>query len=223
MGDAQTRLGISSKLILCFLRHLSAEDAMETLVRALEFKDALCGVGLDSSELGFPPENFGTVFDLARENGLKAVAHAGEEGPPEYIWGALKRLKVQRVDHGVRCVEDPALVTYLVEHRIPLTVCPLSNIKLRVYDRMEQHQIRKMMDLGLVVTVNSDDPPYFGGYIEENILAVQEAFQLDETDIYRLSKNAFEASFLDLDSKKIRIDELDAYCSGFCVVPETPD
>ncbi|MBE9543768.1 MAG: adenosine deaminase, partial [Proteobacteria bacterium] len=162
--DAERQLAVSSKLIMCFLRHLSVDEALTTLEEAWDFKDMITGVGLDSSELGFPPENFGPVFDRARQWGFKTVAHAGEEGPPEYIWQALKRLQVDRIDHGVHCLEDAALVEYLVENQIPLTVCPLSNIRLKVFDQMKQHNLMQMLESGLCVTVNSDDPAYFGGY-----------------------------------------------------------
>ena len=214
LTDAGQHLDLSSRLILCFLRHLSAADAMNTLKEALPFKGWIAGVGLDSSELGFPPENFKEVFDLARRKGFKTVAHAGEEGPPEYIWQALKLLKVERIDHGVRCVEDTGLVEYLVKNQIPLTVCPLSNIKLKVFDRLDQHNLLKMLKLGLRVTVNSDDPAYFGGYIEENYQAMSEALGLDSQDIYRLSRNAFEASFLEPAEKEKYLNELDEFVSG---------
>ena len=161
--DAGQRLDVSSELIMCFLRHLSAEEAEETLQESLPFGDWIVGVGLDSSEVGHPPEDFKAVFDRARERGLLTVAHAGEEGPPEYIWQALDDLKVSRIDHGVRCVEDPKLVERLREEQIPLTVCPLSNVKLRVFDSIQDHNLKRMMDLGLCVTANSDDPAYFGG------------------------------------------------------------
>ena len=214
LTDAGQHLGLSSRLIMCFLRHLSAADAMNTLKEALPFKSWIAGVGLDSSELGFPPENFKEVFDLARRKGFKTVAHAGEEGPPEYIWQALKLLKVERIDHGVRCVEDTGLVEYLVKNQIPLTVCPLSNIKLKVFDRSDRHNLLKMLKLGLRVTVNSDDPAYFGGYIEENYQEMQEALGLDSQDIYRLSRNAFEASFLEPAEKEKYLNELDEFVSG---------
>jgi adenosine deaminase len=215
LTDAGRQMGLSSKLIMCFLRHLSAADAMKTLEEALVFKDWITGVGLDSSESGFPPEKFTSVFDRARREGFKTVAHAGEEGPAEYIWQALKLLKVERIDHGVRCVEDAALVEYLVKKQIPLTVCPLSNIKLGVFDHLRQHNLMQMLKLGLCVTVNSDDPAYFGGYIEENLRALHEALGMDSQDIYKLARNAFRASFLDPAEKKKYLDELDAFVSGF--------
>ncbi|MDQ4042499.1 MAG: adenosine deaminase, partial [Actinomycetota bacterium] len=211
MLDAEQQLGISSVLIMCFLRHLSAEEAMETLRRSLPFREWIVGVGLDSSEVGNPPEEFEVVFDEAREHGLLTVAHAGEEGPPEYIWQALDDLKVSRIDHGVRCVEDPKLVERLREEQIPLTVCPLSNVKLRVFDTIRDHDLKQMLDLGLCVTVNSDDPAYFGGYVDENFRAVQEGLGVTRDDIYRLAKNSFQASFLDAGEKQRLSNELDGY------------
>jgi len=188
---------------------------MQTLGEALAFKDWITGVGLDSSELGFPPEKFTAVFDRARQEGFKTVAHAGEEGPAEYIWQALKLLKIERIDHGVRCVEDPALLEYLIETQVPLTVCPLSNLKLGVFDNLCQHNLFQMLNLGLCVTANSDDPAYFGGYIEENLLALYEALDINSQDISKLARNSFRASFLDPDQKKKYLDELDEFVSGF--------
>ena len=211
MLDAGQRLGISSALIMCFLRHLSAEEAMETLRSSLPFREWIVGVGLDSSEVGNPPDEFQIVFDEAREHGLLTVAHAGEEGPPEYIWQALDDLKVSRIDHGVRCVEDPKLVERLSEEQIPLTVCPLSNVRLRVFDTIQDHDLKQMLDLGLCVTVNSDDPAYFGGYVDENFRAVQEGLGVTRDDIYRLAKNSFQASFLDAGEKQRLSNELDGY------------
>jgi adenine deaminase len=211
MLDAGQRLGISSALIMCFLRHLSAEEAMETLRSSQPFREWIVGVGLDSSEVGNPPEEFEVVFDEAREHGLLTVAHAGEEGPPEYIWQALDDLKVSRIDHGVRCVEDPKLVERLREEQIPLTVCPLSNVKLRVFDTIQDHDLKQMLDLGLCVTVNSDDPAYFGGYVDENFRAVQEGLGVTRDDFYRLAKNSFQASFLDAGEKQLLSNELDGY------------
>jgi adenosine deaminase len=213
--DAEQQWGISSKLIMCFLRHLTAKAAMDTLQQALPFKGIIVGVGLDSSERGHPPEKFARVFDLAREEGLLTVAHAGEEGPPQYIWQAIDLLQVSRIDHGVRCIEDMSLVKALKETQMPLTVCPLSNVKLRVFDDIRDHNLKKLLDLGLCVTVNSDDPAYFGGYIEENYCAVQKAFDLDRAAIYRLAHNAFKATFLDPERKQKLVDELDHYVRGF--------
>lgn len=211
LEEATRRLRISSKLIMCFLRHLSADAAMQTLEESLHFKDWIVAVGLDSSELDHPPKNFVEVFNRTRTEGYLAVAHAGEEGPPDYIWQALDLLKVLRIDHGVRCLEDPVLVQRLASERIPLTVCPLSNVKLRVFNSLEDHNLKKLLDLGLCVTVNSDDPAYLGGYLTENLLASQKALGLTQDDIYTLVKNSFEASFLRPEDKQVLIDELDRY------------
>jgi adenosine deaminase len=209
--DGQQKLGVSTKLILCFLRHLSAEAAMETLRQARQYKDWIVAVGLDSSEVGFPPERFRGVFDRARGEGFLTVAHAGEEGPPEYIWQALDLLKVSRIDHGVRCMEDPILVRRLADEQVPLTVCPLSNVKLRVFRSLAQHNLKKLLDLGLCVTVNSDDPAYLGGYIAENFQAAQAELDLSRDDIHRLARNSFQASFLGPDEKRGFIQELDEF------------
>ena len=213
--QAEKEFGISTKLITCFLRDVSAESAMETLTQALIFKDWIIGVGLDSSELGNPPKRFEKVFDRARQEGFLTVAHAGEEGPPEYIWQALEALKVSRIDHGVRCIEDPELVEKLKSERIPLTVCPISNVKLGVFNTISEHNLKKLLDLGLCVTVNSDDPAYFGGYIFENYSAVTEALGLDKNDLYHLAKNSFEASFLTQEEKERYRAELDNYVSEY--------
>ena len=210
LEDGETDLGISFRLILCFLRHLSADDAMATLEAALPFADRIAAVGLDSSEVGHPPSKFTAVFDRARAEGFLTVAHAGEEGPPAYIIEALDLLKVRRIDHGVRCLEDAKLVARLAKDQIPLTVCPLSNVKLRVFDTLEQHNLKRLLHAGLCVTVNSDDPAYFGGYIGENFLRCQEALDLDVDDIHALARNAFTASFLSDADKARHIDELDA-------------
>jgi len=200
--------GISSKLIMCFLRNLSVQSAMETLCRALPYKEWIVAVGLDSSERGYPPEKFAPVFSRARKEGFLAVAHAGEEGPPEYIWQALEHLKVARIDHGVRCIEDPRLTAKLATARVPLTVCPLSNVKLKVFRDMSKHNLKELLDLGLCVTVNSDDPAYFGGYIAENFTALQEHLGLDDQDIFRLVKNAFQAAFITRPEKDAFMKEL---------------
>lgn len=193
---AHAELGISASLILCFLRHLSEDAAMATLEQALPYRDQFIGVGLDSSERGHPPEKFARVFARCRELGLHVVAHAGEEGPPAYIWSALDVLKAERIDHGVRCLEDPALVRRLVAERVPLTVCPLSNVKLRVFDTMAAHKLPALLDAGLCVTVNSDDPAYFGGYLNDNFVAAFDALpQLGAAHAYALARNSFEASF----------------------------
>jgi adenosine deaminase len=213
LTDARLHLNVSSRLIMCFLRDLSAADAMKTLETALPFKDWITAVGLDSAETGNPPQKFKQVFDRARQNGFRAVAHAGEEGPPEYIWQALTILKVERLDHGVRCMEDAGLVKYLAQKKIALTVCPLSNVKLRVFESMHQHNFKQLLDAGLSVTVNSDDPAYFGGYIEENFSALQQAHQLDYAEIGRLCRNAFKAAFLNSAEKQKFLDELDGFAA----------
>ena len=214
MEDAEQPLGITSKLIMCFLRHLSAEEAMETLIQAKPYKEWIVAVGLDSSEVGNPPSKFVHVFDKAREMGYLTVAHAGEEGPPEYIWQALDLLKVSRIDHGVRCIEDKKLVERLVKDQIPLTVCPLSNVKLHVFESIKQHDLKQLLDLGICATVNSDDPAYFGGYINENFLAVHNGLNLDKNDIVRLVKNSFKASFISDQDKTNLLAEVDAFLSS---------
>jgi adenosine deaminase len=211
LADAQRQLGISSKIIMCFLRHLSAESAMETLLQSLPFKEWIIAVGLDSSERGHPPGKFRAVFDRAREHGFLTVAHAGEEGPPDYIWQALEQLKVSRIDHGVRCIEDKLLVEKLMAEQVPLTVCPLSNVKLGVFNSIAEHNLKRLLDLGLCVTVNSDDPAYFGGYLADNFEAAQEGLGLTRNNIYQLAKNSFLAAFLDKDKKQKLLDELDNY------------
>jgi adenosine deaminase len=195
LNDGQQKLGITSELIMCFLRHLSEDAAFETLEMATPYLKDIIGVGLDSSEQGHPPEKFSRVFAKARELGLKTVAHAGEEGPAEYVWTAINDLKVSRVDHGVRSIDDAALMTHLAETRMPLTVCPLSNTKLCVFDDMSQHNILTMLEQGVCVTVNSDDPAYFGGYMTENFVALAEALALTEVQATELVKNSIEASF----------------------------
>jgi len=193
---------ITHRLIMCFLRHLSADQAMATLEQGLAHREAIAAVGLDSSELGHPPAKFAAVFERARAAGLLAVAHAGEEGPAAYIREALDLLHVRRIDHGVRCEEDPALLERLRRERIPLTVCPLSNIKLKVFESMPLHNLKRLLDLGLCVTVNSDDPAYFGGYLLENYLAVQRALGLSHEELARLARHSIEASFLDEAQKR---------------------
>jgi adenine deaminase len=211
LADAGEQFGMSTHLILCFLRHKSADtsSALKTLAQALPFRDWMVGVGLDSSEVGHPPERFVEVFDRARAAGFRAVAHAGEEGPPDYIWQALKLLKVERIDHGVRSDEDAALLAYLRDAQIPLTVCPLSNTKLRVFDSMKDHNIKRLLDAGLCVTVNSDDPAYFGGYINENYTAIQEGLELEAGDIIQLARNGIQAAFLEPEAKNALLAELD--------------
>ncbi len=193
LADGRELLGISSGLILSFLRHLSEEDAFKTLEQAMPFRDAFFAVGLDSSEVGHPPSKFERVFAKARAEGLLAVAHAGEEGPPEYIWQALDLLKVSRIDHGVRAAEDPKLIQRLIDEQIPLTVCPLSNTKLCVFDDMSQHNILQMLEQGVKVTVNSDDPAYFGGYVTENFMALHESLGMTEDQARRLAQHSLDA------------------------------
>ena len=211
LEEGERSLGVSSRLILCFLRHLPAENAEATLERALPFRDWISGVGLDSSERGNPPSKFETVFARARAEGFLAVAHAGEEGPPSYIREALEKLGVRRIDHGVRCAEDPELVAELVERRIPLTVCPLSNVKLGVFPSLAEHNLKRLLDRGLCVTINSDDPAYFGGYVGENFEASRDALGLTREDVVLLATNSFDASFLDPEEKKRRIAEVDQF------------
>jgi len=214
--DGESKLKITSQLILCFLRHKSDDtrSAFKTLTKALPYKDWIAAVGLDSSELGHPPERFKTVFDLARSEGFRAVAHAGEEGPPEYVWQALDMLKVERIDHGVRSEEDPLLVARLKEEQTPLTVCPLSNTKLHVFDEMAHHNLKRLLDAGLCVTINSDDPAYFGGYLNENYVAIQEALGLSKAELFQLAKNAIVAAFLSKERKAALLAELSAVIDG---------
>ena len=202
---------ISASLIMCFLRHLSEADAIATLEEALPFRDKIIGVGLDSSEVGHPPEKFCRVFERCRQLGLHLVAHAGEEGPPEYIETALDLLNVERIDHGVRCLESPVLTERLAREQIALTVCPLSNIKLRVFEHMGQHNLLDLLDAGLAATVNSDDPAYFGGYMNDNFLAAFDALPLGLSHAHRLARNSFNASFLEPEAKRAFIEELDAF------------
>ncbi len=202
---------VSTGLILCFLRHLSEEEAIATLEEALPHRDYLLGVGLDSSEVGNPPEKFARVFERARQLGLHLVAHAGEEGPPAYIESALDVLQVERIDHGVRCLDDPALVARLVREQMALTVCPLSNIKLRVFGEMEGHNLVELLDANLVATVNSDDPAYFGGYINDNFIAAFDALPLTRDHARTLARNSFNASFVDDARKRAWLDEVDAF------------
>ena len=208
---AEAQLGLSVRLILCFLRHLSEDDALATLEAALPYRDKFIGVGLDSSELGHPPEKFERVFARARAQGLRLVAHAGEEGPPAYIWSALDALRVERIDHGVRCLEDSELVARLARERMPLTVCPLSNVKLCVFDDLGRHNIPALLAANLCVTVNSDDPAYFGGYLNDNFVKLFESLpQLSAHDAYRMLRNSFEGSFVDDEDKALWIEELDS-------------
>ncbi|HKJ16499.1 MAG TPA: adenosine deaminase [Xanthomonadales bacterium] len=209
LNQGQAELGISSRIIMCFLRHLSEESAFETLSQAEPHLEHIAGVGLDSSEMGHPPNNFQRVFDRSAEMGLKRVAHAGEEGPPEYVWEALDGLQVDRIDHGNRSLEDDELVERLVHMQMPLTVCPQSNLRLAVVRDMADHPIRKMLGLGLKATVNSDDPAYFGGYINDNFNALVDAVDLQEDEIITLLQNGFESSFLPDAEKKRHLQKLE--------------
>ena len=213
--DAQAELGISASLILCFLRHLSEAEAFECLAQAQPHLDKLVGVGLASSEQGNPPEKFARVFARARTMGLRLVAHAGEEGPPAYIWSALDDLKVERIDHGVQALNDPALMARLVKDRIPLTVCPLSNLKLRVFSNLADHNLGRLLEAGVVATVNSDDPAYFGGYINQNFTQTFDALGLGAQQAYQLARNSFEASFMTEALKRACIDRLNSTFETF--------
>lgn len=212
---AKAELGVSASLIMCFLRHLSEEAAFQTLEQSLPFKHLFIGVGLDSSERGHPPEKFARVFERCRELGLHLVAHAGEEGPPEYIVNALDILHVERIDHGVRCVEDPELVKRLAREGVALTVCPLSNVKLCVFDDMARHNLKDLLDAGLKVTINSDDPAYFGGYVNQNYLATFAALPLDASAAYTLARNSLEASFVSSETKAGWVKQLDQTFASF--------
>ena len=202
LADGKAKLGITSRLIMCFLRHLSEESAIETLKSSEQFTDVIYGVGLDSAEMGNPPEKFINVFSKAKGMGYKLVAHAGEEGPASYIWSSLDVLNVQRIDHGIRAIDDPDLMLRLIESQMPLTICPLSNVKLRVFDTMASHTILDMLDLGVCVTVNSDDPSYFGGYMTENFLALYDSLELSRDQAIRLINNSIDASFAEGSRKK---------------------
>ena len=201
LKKANTEFGITSKIIMCFLRHLDEESCFEVLNLALKHKDKIVGVGLDSSEKGNPPQKFKKLFEHAIKEGFLTVAHAGEEGPPEYIWDSLKLLNVKRIDHGVQCLKDEKLVQLLKNNNIPLTVCPLSNVKLCVFDKLENHNLKKMLDKGLRVMVNSDDPAYFGGYLNTNLIKTSKALNLSLDDVKILIQNSFKSSFLEENSK----------------------
>ena len=209
--NAEKKFGITTKLIMCFLRHLDEDQAFKTLGQSLEFKDWITAVGLDSSEVGHPPSKFQLVFKKARELGYLTVTHAGEEGPPEYVWEALNLLNVTRIDHGNRALEDDTLVQLLAQKQIPLTVCPLSNLKLRVVDNLENHPLKMMMEKNLLVTINSDDPSYFGGQLNDNYLKLAKALNLTTSDIYQLAKNSFNASFLSDYEKTAYLNKVDEY------------
>lgn len=213
--DAKGQLGVDAELILCFLRHLSEEEAFATLEQALPYRDKFIGVGLDSSELGHPPEKFARVFARCRELGFHLVAHAGEEGPPAYVWAALDVLKVDRIDHGVQSTKDPALMQRLAGDRIPLTVCPLSNLKLCVFPRLADHNLRQLLDAGLVATINSDDPAYFGGYMNDNFLQTFAATGLSAQHAHVVARNSFEGSFAGAAARARYIDQLDEVFASF--------
>ena len=202
LSKAKNELNITSKIIMCFLRHLDEESGFKVLSKAIKHKDKIIGVGLDSSELGNPPKKFEKLFKKAIEEGFLTVAHAGEEGPPEYIWEAIDLLKIKRIDHGVQCLKDEKLVKKLRESQIPLTVCPLSNIKLCVFDKLEEHNLKKIINEDLMATVNSDDPAYFGGYLNENLIQTQSALNLSRQEVKTLIINSFKSSFLNENEKK---------------------
>ncbi len=208
LTKANNEFGITSKIIMCFLRHLDEESCFKVLKEAVNHKDKIIGVGLDSSEKGNPPKKFKKLFEEAIKEGFLTVAHAGEEGPPEYIWDSLNLLKVKRIDHGVQCLKDDKLVNNLKENNIPLTVCPLSNIKLCVFDKLENHNLKKMLDAGLRVMVNSDDPAYFGGYLNTNLIETSKALNLSLDEIKILIQNSFKSSFLDEKSKNIWLNKI---------------
>lgn len=211
LTKAEEELGISSFLIMSFLRHLSEADAFETLEQSLPFKDKIIGVGLDSSEVGHPPSKFERVFEASAKKGYKIVAHAGEEADSSYIWEAINLLHVNRIDHGIRCEEDVKLVDFLIEKQIPLTICPLSNVKLKAVKRMQEHNIVKLLRQGVLVTINSDDPAYFGGYINENYEAVVQSLHVNKEEIKTLAKNSFKASFLSEVKKQFFIETISTY------------
>lgn len=211
LEDGQKKLGISSRLIMCFLRHLDEDAAMRTLESAIEYKHLITAVGLDSSEKGNPPSKFQRVFERARNEGFLTVVHAGEEGPAEYVRQAIDLLKVSRIDHGNHSMDDEKLVRELADKQIPLTVCPLSNYKLKVVPDLKEHPLRNMLGKGLLVTINSDDPAYFGGYVNENYQAITQALDLTREEIYRLARNSFTASFLDKNEKEEMIKKVDGF------------
>ena len=208
LDKANLEFGLTSKIIMCFLRHLDEESGFKVLDQALKYKNKIVGVGLDSSELGNPPKKFEKLFQKARDEGFLTVAHAGEEGPPEYIWDSINLLKVKRIDHGVQSLKDEKLVDLLIKEQIPLTVCPLSNIKLCVFDKIENHNLKKMLNKGLRVMVNSDDPAYFGGYLNKNLIEIQSALDLSMEEVKTLIINSFKSSFLIDDKKKKWIDKI---------------
>jgi adenosine deaminase len=213
--DAPAKYGLTASLILCFLRHLSEAEAFACLEEAMPLRDKLVGIGLASSEVGHPPEKFAKVFARAKQLGFRLVAHAGEEGPPEYIWNALDILKVERIDHGVQAIKDSRLMQRLIHDKVPLTVCPLSNLKLRVYSNLSQHNIGRMLDAGVVATINSDDPAYFGGYINENFTQTFAALGLNSDRAYQLALNSINASFIDATERARHVDRLNEVFETF--------
>ena len=215
LGEAREAFGVTSKIIMCFLRHLDEEDAMRTLESALDYRESIVAVGLDSSEAGHPPAKFKNVFERARQEGFLAVAHAGEEGPAEYVREAVDVLHVERIDHGIHSLDDEQLVERLAREKIPLTVCPLSNVKLGVVKDMNSHPLRKMMEKGLFITVNSDDPAYFGGYLNDNYRMAQEALSLSDRQMHAIAGNSFRASFLERDEKEALLARLDDYAARY--------
>ena len=208
LKKANLEFGLTSKIIMCFLRHLDEESGFKVLDQALKHKDKIFGVGLDSSELGNPPKKFEKLFKKASEEGFITVAHAGEEGPTEYIWDSVNLLKVKRIDHGVQCLKDEKLVEELKKKKIPLTVCPLSNVKLGVFEKLENHNLKKMLNLGLRAMVNSDDPAYFGGYLNKNLIEIQSALDLTIEEVKTLIINSFKSSFLDEAKKNVWIAKI---------------
>ncbi|KLN66339.1 MULTISPECIES: adenosine deaminase [Vibrio] len=216
LEDGREQLGITSQIIMCFLRHLDEESAFDTLFQALEYKDKIVAVGLDSSELGHPPEKFARVFAKALEEGFLTVAHAGEEGPVSNIYDSLELLKVSRIDHGVRCSDDENLLYALAQSQMPLTVCPLSNTKLKVFEDMHQHNIVELLRRGICVTINSDDPAYFGGYMTDNFLAVAEAHSLTNEELAKFTRNAISASFISDENKQKLRERLGDFISSVC-------
>lgn len=211
LADAHQKWGMTGGLIMCFLRHLSEEEAFATLEQALPYREKIIGIGLDSSERGHPPEKFARVFARCRELGFHLVAHAGEEGPPAYITTALDLLHVERIDHGVRCMDDPLLMQRLAREKMPLTVCPLSNIKLCVFEKMSQHNLLTLLDAGLMITINSDDPAYFGGYLNDNFVAIIEALPLQRQHLQQLARNSFSAAFMDEGIRQKYLHQVDAF------------
>jgi adenine deaminase len=222
LADGERDFGITSRLILCFLRHLSPERAMATLEAALPYREWIAAVGLDSSEAGHPPSPFRDVFDRARREGFLAVAHAGEEGPAAYIEAALDDLGVYRIDHGVRCTENDVLVERLVAEQVPLTVCPLSNVRLRVFPSLPEHNLAQLLRRGLLVTVNSDDPAYFGGYVADNLAATVSALGLSRSEVVQIARNSFTASFLDEAETRRHLDAVDRFAASWEAAEAAP-